>query len=141
MTEGIERHAIALLEPLDLITDVHDHPRGFMTQHHRQARCEALGAEFPFVDMEVGPADAARRHLDQQLAAAGARDWNLDQFGAEFGARLRDGFHLIPCPPVPCSMLNTTAGNWRQTARSSNDPPGPVPELTLSPNSGLAACT
>src|SRR5713226_7661028 len=94
MPEWIECDMIARLEAADACANFGDFARRLMAHHHRQARREALGAQLPQVDVQVGTADAAGCDLHEQLALGGPRLGDVDDLGAGRGAGFCDGFHV-----------------------------------------------
>ena len=93
LAERIERDVIAHLETAHPRTDF-DHFAGrLMAEHRGQAPDGALGAQLPYIDMEVGAADAAGRDLDQQFALGRMRHGRFDKFGAGRGSGLGNRLH------------------------------------------------
>src|SRR5450631_1281395 len=73
-----------------------DHLAGrLVTENRGQSRDHAIGAEFPFIDMEVGAADSARGDLDEQLAGSGLLDRDVDDLGPERRFGFGDRLHFL----------------------------------------------
>ena len=94
MPEWIERDMIAGLERRHARADFDHLAGGFVTDDGRESRDHPIGAQFPFIDVEVGAADAACGDFDQQLAGAGLVDRHLDDLSAERRLGFRDRLHL-----------------------------------------------
>src|SRR5271163_2780007 len=94
MPERIERDMIAGLVRRYTRAHFHDLARGFVADDGRKSRDHAIGAKFPFVDVEVRAADSARSDLHQQLPGAGFTDRDIDDLSAECRLRFGDRLHL-----------------------------------------------
>src|SRR5689334_24431488 len=95
LAERIERDVIAHLEAVRSRADLDHLTRRLMAEHRGQAPDRAFGAQLPFIDMQVGAADAAGTDLDQKLALARPGHGRFDKFGAGSGPGLGNRFHRI----------------------------------------------
>src|SRR5271167_2322362 len=95
MPEWIESNVIAGLERRHAAAEFDDLARGFVADNGRESRNHAIGAEFPFIDVQIGAADAARGDLDQQFAGTGLLDRDVDNLSTECRLRFRDCLHLL----------------------------------------------
>ena len=83
VAERVERNAIARLEIGNAGADLDYFTAGFVAHHEWQATDHPIGAEFPLVQMKIGPADSAGTDFDEEFAVAGTRGRKVHQFCTE----------------------------------------------------------
>src|SRR5439155_12028659 len=91
---------LADVEVLDVGADLDDLADELVADNHGD-RDRLLGPGIPFVDVQVGAADAGAQDLDKDIVDADSRDWNLIQPQANVGFLLDERLHRFHAGCAP----------------------------------------
>ncbi len=113
LAERIERDPVADFEAVNPRSHLDHFAGGFVAKNGGELTHRAFGAQFPFINMQVGAADPARGDFDQQLALAGPRHGRFNQFGAGRGPRFGNRFHRF----APGHVIRPSAAAVKERER------------------------